>query len=100
MKSTWNSSSVTPNPPPNKVMVKKVNARRMYWTAILYQCMIKWLMCGSLCLSLYFVSTITKHLFAISDNFTMRHYLKPGEHIVHQKGPFPQMDTLNFMITN
>ena len=89
MKSTWNSSSVIPNPPPNKVMVKKVKARSMYWAAILSQCMIERLMCGSLCLNLYLMPTITKHLFATSAQFTMRLHLEPSEHIVHQKGPFP-----------
>ena len=83
MKSTWNSSSVTPNPPANKVMIKKVKARKVYWAAILSQCMIKWLMFYSLCLSLYSVPIITNHLFAILDKFTMRLHLKPGEHIVH-----------------
>ena len=44
MKLTWNSSSVTPNPLPSKVMEINANVS-VCKAAILYRCTIDWLTC-------------------------------------------------------
>ena len=55
MKTTWNSTSVTPNPFPSKITVRNLTAI-ICRAAILYLSTVDWLICYSLHANLYNLS--------------------------------------------